>query len=760
MHTRTGVSSIAAVVLGITGSAAALAGESPAAAACRITGAGSDAGIRVAPAPGGAVLTWGGTGEQSLEADFRIIDRIPTLRKLSVADRSGRVRTLVRDAQADYEVVTGLRRISNQQLVPLRELGATLDQQTIDRYRWDPFWDAPLHSEPPRTDRGMSGNPPPVAGLPGTNQPGLPRREEEVQRARAAWDVKDCQVGIDGTRAVITFPGVTLGVFTGSLRYTVWRGSNLIRMEIVAQTQQPWVAYKYDAGLRGLSAQAGTERAWRDISGAGRDGRLGAGVHPDRVPRQAANRVIAAERAGDGAIAVFPPPHRFFWARELSTNREYNWVRRDTPEQFSLGIRQAESESEEEFAENWALYSARPGTEQLMPVFLYPDAGTAAEAISRVLAFTRNDRFATLPGFKVMNHHYHMDLGERLLESGSIATRLPDLVAIRATGIDIVSQIDSVSLGSRPMRANARPRDELAIRDASIKGAKLHSDRDFLVLANQEVYNSPIGGHTDLLFSHPVYWVSGKADEAYEGTDPRFGKFYRIRNADDLMNMVRTESAIISMPHPRTKGSTGFPDAIQDKPYFLDPAYHGVGVRWGMGLDGSERRTCELRCLPLIDDMSNWMSARGLPLKYMTSISEVRHQQPGDDIYASAPVTYVQLDSLPPPDDVTPLMKALAEGRSFVTTGEVLLHSLRLQGAGKQSELAAEVEWTFPLEFVELVWGDGKTTGRQIIPVTDLPPFGRHRFVIPFDARNKMWVRFAAWDSAYQGATSQPMRLK
>jgi hypothetical protein len=71
----------------------------------------------------------------------------------------------------------------------------------------------------------------------------------------------------------------------------------------------------------------------------------------------------------------------------------------------------------------------------------------------------------------------------------------------------------------------------------------------------------------------------------------------------------------------------------------------------------------------------------------------------------------------------------------------------------------AEIEWTFPLEFVELVWGDGARTGRQVIPATDLAPFGERQFRIPFEAAGKKWVRWAAWDSAGNGAFSQPVHL-
>ncbi len=79
---------------------------------------------------------------------------------------------------------------------------------------------------------------------------------------------------------------------------------------------------------------------------------------------------------------------------------------------------------------------------------------------------------------------------------------------------------------------------------------------------------------------------------------------------------------------------------------------------------------------------------------------------------------------------------------------------------GPRRTLTAELEWTFPLEFVELVWGDGDKTERQIIPATEKMPFTNGRFRIPFDVAGKKWVRFAVWDSAGNGAFTQPVHLK
>src|SRR4029453_19218071 len=95
----------------------------------------------------------------------------------------------------------------------------------------------------------------------------------------------------------------------------------------------------------------------------------------------------------------------------------------------------------------------------------------------------------------------------------------------------------------------------------------------------------------------------------------------------------------------------------------------------------------------------------------------------------------------------------------FVTSGEVLISSYSVEGTGDRRTINAELEWTYPLDFVEVVWGDGKKTDRQIISTTDLPAFGKKRFQIPFDATGKKWVRFAAWDVATNGAMVQPIKL-
>ncbi len=44
-----------------------------------------------------------------------------------------------------------------------------------------------------------------------------------------------------------------------------------------------------------------------------------------------------------------------------------------------------------------------------------------------------------------------------------------------------------------------------------------------------------------------------------------------------------------------------------------------------------------------------------------------------------------------------------------MTSGEMLIPRYPSAGSGARRKIVADVEWTFPLEFAEVVWGDGST---------------------------------------------------
>ena len=71
----------------------------------------------------------------------------------------------------------------------------------------------------------------------------------------------------------------------------------------------------------------------------------------------------------------------------------------------------------------------------------------------------------------------------------------------------------------------------------------------------------------------------------------------------------------------------------------------------------------------------------------------------------------------------------------------MLFHNWGIEGSGAKSIYTATFEYTFPLDFAELVWSDGTKVERKIIPLTDTMPFGTKKLQIPFDATGKKWVR-------------------
>ena len=179
-----------------------------------------------------------------------------------------------------------------------------------------------------------------------------------------------------------------------------------------------------------------------------------------------------------------------------------------------------------------------------------------------------------------------------------------------------------------------------------------------------------------------------------------------------------------------------------------------------MGMDLSESRLAESRTFDAIDAMNNRYAGTGLRPKYAIGDVDTYQKWPHDDLFPGFAVNYLQLDRVPGPDDVwSPILKTLRDGKFFVTTGEIFIRNYAVTGTGRESRVEADVDWTFPLEFVEVVWGDGQKVGREIIRVTELAPLGTKHFAIPFDATGKKWVRFAVWDSAVNGAFVQPVWL-
>jgi hypothetical protein len=716
------------------------------------------------------LVSWAGQNGSELRARYAIDGGQPTIRELAIRKAGGPWATLGRNLTPEYHVVSGVRRMADDQANPLRAAGIQLTDEVINKHRWYAFWDAPLvmpgsqemkdeaawnrsQQSPDNAGRGGGrGQNPPRDPLVPNRTLGTPRSPSEIRRADASFHVTACSVKTDGASLTVSFPGLSMGIFSGDLQFTMYKGTNLIRMDAAATTREEWVAYKYDAGLKGFSTDLTPRVTWRDTGGHPQDHQFGGVVNATLARVKAQNRLIVAEAKG-GALAAFPPPHTFFFTREKDTNLGYVWYRKDAEGRFGIGVGFPEREEEPRYVQNFALYNAPPGTVQKMGVYFYasPDAGEPARQAA--LAFTHGDSFKPLPGYKTFVNHFHLDFTGRQRLSGSLDTAFQDLAAMKSLGLNIIG------LSDFHFELHANDSGMLRLKDQKdyFEASRLASDRDFLVVPWEEP-SAFFGGHYNIMWPKDVYWTKvRKEGQPFVEELPEYGKVYHTGSAADVQAMMDAEGAYWYHAHPRTKNTAGYPDLIFDKPYAKNDRYLGVAFKPGMGQDNSEARMCDYRCFDAIDTMNTMYAGLGIRPKYAIADIDTYKKGPEDDLYANFPVNYLKIDSTPGPnDDYAPILKSLRDGAFFVTTGEILIKNYSA-GSGARRTITADVEWTFPLNFVEVVWSDGKKVDRQTISATDLGPFGTKHFAIPFDATGKAWVRFAVWDTAGNGAFVQPV---
>ncbi|MEY2882008.1 MAG: hypothetical protein RLZZ15_4388 [Verrucomicrobiota bacterium] len=706
---------------------------------CDLTGYTAASGLVATVAGDVLTVTWTGADGAELRARYAIERAQPVVRELAVRVRGGAWAVLAENLSPDFAVQTGRRRIDIAGLAPLKALGVdTASREVIERQGWVSFWDAPF-----------------VIPGDGKRNVDLPRKPEEIERGRAVFATTACAVTTDGARLEVNFPGLTLGIFSGGLRFTHYRGTNLVRLEAIAKTEKNLVAYKYDAGLAGFSTERLARVRWLDTGGNAQRQEFGGARHAGPVTVRAKNRVLVAEGAG-GSVAVFPPPTVFFPAREVDTNLGYVWFRKDAAS-YALGVKQADHEDDLRYLQNFALYNAPPGTLQRMATYFYLGAGNAAATRAAVLAFTHGDTFKPLAGYKTLVNHFHLQMIDRLREGGSLDTEMPDLAAMKALGVNIVGLSE---FHADKLRQNDTGALRFADQRDYFEATRRASDRDFLVVPWEEP-NPYFGGHVNIVVPRAFHWSKKRAEgQPFTERDATYGKVYHTGSAEDVQRMLEAENAFWYTAHPRTKSSAGYPDAYWDQPFARSDHYLGLAFKPGMGMDLSETRLAADRAFGSLDAMNNRLAGTGLRPKVLIGDVDTYQKWPHDDLFPGFTVNYLQLDGTPGhDDDWTPVTRALSEGKFFVTTGEIHIRNYAVTGTGARRTIVADVDWTFPPEFVEVVWGDGKMIGREILRATGVAPLSTQHVEIPFDATGKKWVRFAAWDSAVNGAFVQPVWL-
>lgn len=559
------------------------------------------------------------------------------------------------------------------------------------------------------------------------------------------------------SRATVTVGPAKAGNFEGTLQVTVFAGSPLVLVEAVMSTAEDSRAILYDAGLEI------PRESVRRVGFEGVDGKLSLMAAGELAagPVRTRLRTMVAQTAA-ATVAVFPPPHQFFYPLDYATNFGCNdYGLSETG--VRIGVRQP-PHGDGRFRP-WV--NAPPGTQQRLGLFVRGDAGDAKAAMDRVRAFTHDDRMVEIPGYKTMVSHVHVEHTAEFMRQQRETTD-PTAVpwalwnpgwvqAFKARGIQIV-HLAEFHAGETPKQNAAERIERLSILH---KEARRLSNEDFLVLPGEEP-NVHLGGHWISLFPTPVYWVLNRGKDEPFVEETKVGKLYRVGSAADVLKLMEAENGLMWTAHARIKASQGFPDAYMPTEYFKSD--HFLGAAWkAMPADYSLDRL-GIRVLNLLDDMAN----KGFKKQAIGEI-DLFQLDPTSELYGHMNVNYLQMEKLPKFDDGwNPVLGAIRGGRFFTSTGEVLITHATVGGKGSGETVAGEersmvhatLAFTFPPAFAEVISGDGEKVYRERVDLSGLAAFANHELNVPVDLRGRKWARLEAWDVAKNGAFTQPVWIE
>ncbi|KEO75631.1 CehA/McbA family metallohydrolase domain-containing protein [Anditalea andensis] len=569
-------------------------------------------------------------------------------------------------------------------------------------------------------------------------------------------DRRALKVSKNGARTIIQIDGASAGSFKGRLEIVLYHGSALVNMAAVMATPENEKAIIYDAGFTS-GKENWKEIFWSDTEDYLQSFRLNNQVTCSKnLPVK--YRTIIGE-SSTGSIAVFPPPHQYFYPLDNAYNLQHVWYGegyRDLEPGFGIGIRHDLLGDRRHVP--W--FNAPPGTEQRLNFFCYLSRGKDGSSLAKVKEFTHSDRYKPLDGFKTMASHFHTEHIDDVLTHKPIPEIPGHVKALRKMGVNIM-HLGEFHLAGNPGDDGPRrlPEFQMMFEECS----RLSSG-DFLMLPGEEP-NSHFGGHWMNIFPKPVYWImSRNDDQPFVEDHPIYGKVYRVGNKDEMLRLLELEKGLAWTAHARTKGSTGFPDKYNKERFFVSDRF--LGAAWkSIPADLSIPRMGE-RVLDLIDDMANWGHQ-----KYVIGEADLFKLEPDYEIYGHMNINYLEMDKLPKFEDGwQPILDAMEKGKFFVSTGEVLLPKFSVNGKKSGEtvrlgdnalvEICIFIDWTFPLNFIEIIFGDGKDVHRKKLDLSETEAFGNKYYNFMIDLKDQKWVRAEVWDVAVNGAFTQTVWLE
>lgn len=568
------------------------------------------------------------------------------------------------------------------------------------------------------------------------------------------FEKRSARVISNGSRTQIIISQVAAASFSGDIEITLYKGSPLLNIAAVISTTADSTALLYDGGL------VSRTRLWDQVSWSDVDNNMQRVIPVANKPaknQEVKYRTIIGEGQG-GSLALFPAPHQYFYPLDEAFNLKFTWHGsnyRDIIKGYGIGIRQ-DLFGDRRFVP-W--FNAPPGTKQRLNFFCLLSTQKAGKALAEVKRFTHNDQYPTMPGYKTMASHFHIEHVQDVLGNKPIP-ETPNFVKVfKNTGVDIVHLGEFHGPGHPKGPANERLPELKTLFDE----CERLSDTSFLLLPGEEP-NNFFGGHWMNFFPKPVYWImSRKPEEPYIEQDPKYGTVYRIGNKEEMLQLLQTEKGLAWTAHARTKGSTGYPDKYKEEAFFKSDRFFGAAWK-AMPADLSQPYLGNRRILDLMDDMANWGHR-----KHVIAEADLFKIEPHFEVYAHLNVNYLQLDTLPSwKNGWQPVLDAMEQGKFFVSTGEILLPRFRVNGkrSGETAHLqqgkaaiAITIDWTFPLQYLEIVSGDGQQVYREHVNLNNTEAFGKKEYQFSLSLANRKWVRVEVWDAAANGAFTQMVWL-
>lgn len=561
---------------------------------------------------------------------------------------------------------------------------------------------------------------------------------------------RSARITSSGAHTTVIISQVTAASFSGDIEITLYKGSPLFNVAAVMSTAVDSTALLYDAGLVSRTA------LWNKVSWSDVDNVMQTVTPAATMPaknQEVKYRTIIGAGKG-GSLALFPAPHQYFYPLDEAFNLKFTWHGsnyRDMVKGYGIGIRQ-DLYGDRRFVP-W--FNAPPGTRQRLNFFCLLSMQQPANALAEVKKFTHNDRYPTLPGYKTMSSHFHIEHVQDVLSNKPIPETPNFIKVFKKTGVDIVHLGEFHGPGHPKGPANERLHELKTLFDE----CERLSDTSFLLLPGEEP-NNFLGGHWMNFFPKPVYWImQRKEHEPYVEQDPKYGTVYRIGNKEEMLQLLQTEKGLAWTAHARTKGSTGYPDKYKEEEFFKSDRFFGAAWK-AMPADLSQPYLGNRRILDLMDDMANWGHK-----KHVIAEADLFKIEPHFEVYAHNNVNYLQLDKLPTwKNGWQPVLDAMEHGKFFVSTGEILLPSFTVNGksAGEtihlpndKADINIEIDWTFPLQYLDIVSGDGKQVYREHINLDNTTAYGKKKYHFPVSLPNRTWVRIEVWDVAANGAFTQ-----